>query len=68
MFDVQNLPLQADQARAARNYFGLSQAKAAEASDQHQGAPAAGRRHGHGPALRAARGRGRSSRPIARQS
>ena len=31
MFDIQNLPLQADQARAARNYFGLSQAKAAEA-------------------------------------
>ncbi len=31
MFDIQNLPLQADQARAARNYFGLSQSKAAEA-------------------------------------
>jgi|SRR5580765_178566 len=31
MIDVQSLPLQADQARAARNYFGLSQAKAAEA-------------------------------------
>jgi hypothetical protein len=33
MFDIQNLALQADQARAARNYFGLSQAKAAAASD-----------------------------------
>lgn len=31
MIDLQALPLQADQARAARNYFGLSQAKAAEA-------------------------------------
>lgn len=34
MLDLQSLPLQADQARAARNYFGLSQAKAAEASSQ----------------------------------
>lgn len=32
MLQLENLPMQADQARAARNYFGLSQAKAAEAS------------------------------------
>lgn len=32
MFDFKTLPMQPEQARAARNYFGLSQAAAAEAS------------------------------------
>ena len=32
MLDIRSLPLQADQARAARNYYGMSQAKAAEES------------------------------------
>lgn len=34
-----DLPLSSDQARAARNYFGLSQASAAEAADLPLSAP-----------------------------